>query len=68
MKTSERQCPFCGNPVIKYQAYRSLMVAQCQRCGVGSMFDTNKNELLGYWDLKDRLKTSDTEEVEDGRN
>ena len=68
METSEKRCPFCGNPVIKYQAYSSLMVAQCQKCGVGSMFDTKKNKLITYWDLKNYLKTSDTEEVEDGRN
>lgn len=64
MGTREKRCPFCGSPLIMYQAYRSLKVAQCQKCGVGSMFDTKRNELLDYWDLKDRLKTSDTEEID----
>ena len=59
MKETElKPCPFCGEKAHIYQDYTGYYVAQCDKCGIGTLLCGDEKTAKRRWDkrVKDKVQ------------
>ena len=53
MKVELKPCPFCGCSAGLYQAYDEFYIAQCNGCGIGTLYQRDKDRAIKQWNRRD---------------